>query len=100
MTKKILCLVLALVMALSMLACGAKKEAAPENAPIVAAIHEALTADAQTASQIAAIVGCSHNKVTPLVKGLVADGIAVMTKVKVPGKGEQNGYALAPVDAE
>lgn len=77
-----------------------KTKKAEENAPIVAAIHEALTADAQTASQIAAIVGCSHNKVTPLVKGLVADGVAVMTKVKVPGKGEQNGYALAPVDAE
>lgn len=68
---------------------------AQENAPIVAAIREALTSEPQTAVQIAAIVGCTHNKVTPLVKGLVAEGVATMAKAKIPGKGEMNVYALA-----
>ena len=68
---------------------------AEENAPIVAAIREALTVEAQTASQIGAIVGVSHNKVTPLVKGLVAEGYATVTDIKIPGKGSCKGYSLA-----
>ena len=73
---------------------------AEENAPIKAAILEALTAEAKTAPEIGAIVGVSHNKVTPLVKQLVAEGVAEQTEIKVPGKGTMKGYALAPVDAE
>jgi Fic family protein len=73
---------------------------AEENAPIKAAILEALTAEAKTAPEIGAIVGVSHNKVTPLVKQLVAEGLAEQTEIKVPGKGTMKGYALAPVDAE
>lgn len=73
---------------------------AEENAPIKAAILEALTAEAKTAPEIGAIVGASHNKVTPLVKQLVAEGVAEQTEIKVPGKGTMKGYALAPVDAE
>ena len=71
---------------------------AEENAPIKAAIQGALTNEAQTAPQIAAIVGVSHNKVTALARQLVAEGIAEVTDVKVPGKGTMKGYALA--DAE
>jgi Fic family protein len=73
---------------------------AEENAPIKAAILEALTAEAKTAPEIGAIVGVSHNKVTPLVKQLVAEGLAEQTEIKVPSKGTMKGYALAPVDAE
>ena len=71
---------------------------AEENAPIKASIQGALTNEAQTAPQIAAIVGVSHNKVTALARQLVAEGIAEVTDVKVPGKGTMKGYALA--DAE
>lgn len=66
-----------------------------ENAPIKEAIKEALTTEAQTASQLGAIVGVSHNKVTPLVKELVAEGIATVSEVKQPGKAACKGYALA-----
>ena len=76
---------------------GASKKA-EENAPIKAAIRAALTNEAQTAPQIAAIVGVTHNKVTPLAKQLVAEGIAEQVEIKVPGKGAMKGYLLA--DAE
>ena len=76
---------------------GASKKA-EENAPIKAAIRAALTNEAQTAPQIAAIVGVTHNKVTPLAKQLVAEGIAEQVEIKVPGKGTMKGYLLA--DAE
>lgn len=80
-------------------AANGESKKAQENAPIVAAIREALTSEPQTAVQLAAIVGCSHNKVTPLVKGLVAEGFAVMAKAKIPSKGVQNVYSLASEDA-
>ena len=67
---------------------------AEENAPFKAAIAEALTAEAQTASAIAAIVGVSHNKVSALARQLVAEGIAESTDIKVPGKGTVKGYSL------
>ena len=71
---------------------------AEENAPIKAAILEALTAEAKTAPEIGAIVGVSHNKVTPLVKQLVDEGLAEVTDIKVPGKGACKGYSLAVAD--
>lgn len=67
---------------------------AEENATIKAAILAALTSEAQSASALGAIVGVSHNKVTPLAKQLVAEGLAGVTDVKVPGKGPQKGYFL------
>ena len=73
---------------------------AEENAPIKAAILEALTAEAKTAPEIGAIVGVSHNKVTPLVKQLVAEGVAEQTEIKVPGKGTMKAYSLVATDAE
>ena len=67
---------------------------AEENAPIKAAILETLTAEAQTASQIGAIVGVSHNKVSALARQLVAEGVAEQTEIKVPGKGSVKGYTI------
>ena len=78
---------------------GVSKKA-EENAPIKAAILEALTAEAKTAPEIGAIVGVSHNKVTPLVKQLVAEGVAEQTEIKVPGKGTMKAYSLVATDAE
>ena len=83
-------------------AVNAKRKEAPakpskkaeENAPIKAAILEALTAEAQTASQIGAIVGVSHNKVSALARQLVAEGVAEQTEIKVPGKGSVKGYTI------
>jgi predicted HTH transcriptional regulator len=71
---------------------------AEENAPIKAAILATLSAEPQTAPQIAAIVGVTHNKVTPLAKQLVAEGKAEQIDIKVPGKGPAKAYVL--VDAE
>lgn len=71
---------------------------AEENAPIKAAILAALTSEAQSASTLGAIVGVSHNKVTPLVKQLVAEGLAEVTDIKVPGRGACKGYSLAVAD--
>ncbi len=70
---------------------------AEENAPIKAAILATLSAEPQTAPQIAAIVGVTHNKVT-LAKQLVAEGKAEQIDIKVPGKGPAKAYVL--VDAE
>ena len=67
---------------------------AEENAPIKAAILGTLTAEAQTASAIAAIVGVSHNKVSALARQLVAEGLALVEDIKVPGKGAVKGYSL------
>ena len=80
---------------------GVSKKA-EENAPIKASILAALSAEAQTAPQIAATLGLTHNKVTPLAKQLVAEGLAVQTDIKVPGKGTMKAYTLADgdVDAE
>ena len=71
---------------------------AEENAPIKAAIFATLSAEPQTAPQIAAIVGVTHNKVTPLAKQLVAEGKAEQIDIKIPGKGSAKAYVL--VDAE
>ena len=84
-------------------ATNAKRKEAPakpskkteENAPIKAAILEALTAEAQTASAIAAIVGVSHNKVSALARQLVAEGLALVEDIKVPGKSTVKGYTIA-----
>jgi hypothetical protein len=78
---------------------GASKKA-EENAPIKAAILAALTAEPQTSPAIGAIVGVSHNKVTPLVKQLVAEGLAEVTEIKVPGRGVMKAYSTVASDAE
>ena len=53
-----------------------------------------------TTADIAGIVGVSVPKASAQLRKLVAAGVAVASDVKVPGKGTQKGYALAPTDAE
>ena len=73
-----------------------------ENAPIIEALTNALTADPQTAADLAAQVGISTQKASSLLRQIVAAGVAVATDIKVPKRGTCKGYALAPVatDAE
>lgn len=71
-----------------------------ENAELRASIAGVLTTEFQTTADIAALVGVVSSKATPQLKKLVAAGVAVASDVKVPGKGTQKGYALAPTDAE
>ena len=78
---------------------GATKKA-EENAPIKAAILGALTAEPQTSPAIAATLGLTHNKVTALARQLVAEGLAEVTEIKVPGKGSMKGYSSVATDAE
>lgn len=67
-----------------------------ENAPIMEQIvTEVLGTEAVTASTVAAAVGVSVQKASALLRALVADGKAVATEVKVPGKSAQKGYTLA-----
>lgn len=73
---------------------------AQENAPVVEAILAVLTNDPQSASDIAAQVGVSHNKVTGLIRPLVAAGQVSVTDIKVPKKGTQKGYFLPVAEAE
>jgi Fic family protein len=70
---------------------------AEANAPIIASLTEALTADPQTAADLAAVVGISTQKASSLLRQIVASGVAVSTDIKVPKKGTCKGYALAPV---
>ena len=69
-----------------------------ENAPIVEAITNALTAEPAVASDIAAAVGISTQKASALLRQLVASGVAVQSEVKVPKKGTVKAYALASTD--
>lgn len=71
-----------------------------ENAPIIAAIKEALTNEVQTASEIAEKVEISVQKASSLLRQIVAEGFATSTDVKVKGKGAQKGYALAETETE
>ena len=78
---------------------GVSKKA-EENAPIKAAILGALTAEPQTSPAIAATLGLTHNKVTALAKQLVAEGLAEVTEIKVPGRGTMKAYSTVATDAE
>lgn len=65
------------------------------NAPIIEALTDALTAEAQTAADLAAKVSISTQKASALLRQMVANGVAHSDSVKVPGKGEQKVYSLA-----
>lgn len=69
-----------------------------ENAPIIEALTNALTADPQTAADLATAVGISTQKASSLLRQIVASGVAVASDIKVPKKGACKGYSLAPVD--
>ena len=74
----------------------AEKQAA--DAVVRESIFNALTADPQTAADLAAAVGISTQKASAQLRKLVADGKVVATDIKVPKKGTCKGYSLAPVD--
>ena len=66
------------------------------NAPLIETlVNEILTAEPQTASDIAPVLGVSVQKASALLRAVVADGRAVATDVKVAKKGTQKAYALA-----
>ena len=69
-----------------------------ENAPIIEALTNALTADPQTAADLGAAVGISTQKASSLLRQIVASGVAVASDIKVPKKGTCKGYSLAPVE--
>ena len=75
---------------------NAKRSATPskksiENAPMVKAVGEFLTSEPTLASTIAEHFGISPQKAGTLAKAV--EGVQIR-KVKVKGKGEQNGYYL------
>ena len=67
-----------------------------ENAPILENITGILTAEPQTATDIASLVGISTQKASALLRQLVASGVAVQSEVKAPKRGVVKAYALAP----
>jgi Fic family protein len=69
-----------------------------ENAPILEALTVALTSEPQTAAVLGAAVGISTQKASALLRQLVTSKVAASTDVKVPGKGTNKAYFLAPVD--
>jgi predicted HTH transcriptional regulator len=66
-----------------------------ENQPLVDEIvNNILTNEPKTASDIAVVLGTSVQKASALLRGIVADGHAVATDVKVPKKGTVKAYTL------
>lgn len=71
---------------------------ATENAPLMEQITaEILGTEAVTAGTVAEALGVSTQKASALLRALVAEGRAVATDVKVPGKGACKAYTA--VDA-
>ena len=71
-----------------------------ENDNFKSAILAALVADKFTiASDLAAAVGVSTQKISALARQLVESGAVIVTDVPVKGKGKVKGYALAPAEA-
>lgn len=76
-------------------------KAAKANAELVPGLVAVLTDVPKTAPAIAAELGTmTHQKATAVAKLAVEQGLAIVTDVKVAGKGTQKGYAKAPVEAE
>ena len=73
---------------------------AEANAPILENITGILTAEPQTATDIAGLVGISTQKASALLRQLVASGVAVQSEVKVPKRGTVKAYALATTDTD
>ena len=66
---------------------------AQENAPLVDRIvNEILGDEPKTATDIAAVMELSVQKVSALCRAAVKEGRAVSEDVKVKGKGTQKGY--------
>ena len=76
-------------------------KAAKANAELVPGLVAVLTDVPKTAPAIAAELGTmTHQKATAVAKLAVEQGLAIVTDVKVAGKGTQKGYAKAPVEGE
>lgn len=69
-----------------------KKE--QENAPLKELLVAALTAEPQTATDLAPVIEGSVQKTSALLRQLVADGKAAVQDVKVKSKGVQKGYTI------
>jgi predicted HTH transcriptional regulator len=65
-----------------------------ENAPVIESITGVLSAEPQTASEIALAVGISTQKASALLRQIVASGVAVQGEAKAPKKGVVKTYAL------
>ena len=69
---------------------------AEENQPLIDRIvNEILTAEPQTATDVAAVIEVSVQKASSLCRAAVAQGKAVQSETKVKGKGTQKTYTLA-----
>ena len=67
-----------------------------ENQPLIDRIvNEILTAEPQTATDVAAVLEVSVQKASSLCRAAVTQGKAVQSDIKVPKKGNQKAYALA-----
>ena len=73
---------------------------AVENEPIKASILAVLTNDPQPASDIAALVEITPQKASALLRQLATAGAVAVSEIKVPKKGEVNGYTAVVVEAE
>lgn len=74
-------------------------KAAIENAPLVDAAVEFLGTETKIASDIAAALGVSIPKANAVMKQALAEGKVTVEKIKVPKKGEVNGYTAVAVEA-
>ena len=75
-------------------------KAAVENAPLVDAAVEFLGTETKIASDIAVALGVSIPKANAVMKQALAEGKVTVEKIKVPKKGEVNGYTAVAVEAE
>ena len=75
-------------------------KAAVENAPLVDAAVEFLGTETKIASEIAGALGVSIPKANAVMKQALAEGKVTVEKIKVPKKGEVNGYTAVVVEAE
>ena len=75
-------------------------KAAVENAPLVDAAVEFLGTETKIAADIAVALGVSIPKANAVMKQALAEGKVTVEKIKVPKKGEVNGYTAVVVEAE
>lgn len=69
---------------------------AEENQPLIDRIaNEILGTEPMTATDVAAVMELSVQKVSALCRAAVAQGLAVQSDIKVPKKGNQKAYAKA-----
>ena len=72
---------------------NAEKRAA--EAPLYEALTAALTAEPQTASELATVIEVSTQKCSAMMRKLVEQGVATKTEVKVEKGRKAMGYSIA-----